>query len=794
MARQLTDKLARIRVGFLAPNAVRITHALPGEGAFPPERPWLEHVLLEQPALAQAEAGLDVRLLQGCVQVRAKGALVFSEAAPARLGLKKRSLQAVVDIPKAEFRLGLRRVDEGVRLRLAIEDDEAFYGWGEWFNAFQRKSGRLRLRIRDAIALLQDGETYSAIPVFYSSRGYAFWLLNSHTSRWRIEPEEHYLEMEADGPGADYILIYGPSFKRILATYTALTGRPPLLPRWAFGLWVTSYPQGHQDSVLEHVEQHRQRGIPLDALILDYHWEEGFHNFRWRKSLFPEPERMIASLKESGVRLGLILTPFVNQRTRPLQKKLLNHLAHNLPPGLEGDDERALPEFEEARAKGYLAHENARWWFGVGGMPDFANPQAAGWWNRLMAPLYAQGVDFFKNDDGEYLPEDARSVTGMDGGEYHNLYGFYYGRAIYEGMAALPSRPLIYARSVWAGSQRYPALFLGDQKPTYQGIRSTLRAGLNLGMLGFAYWTADVFGLDGKTIPEMHMRYAQWALLVPVARYFWRPPQIDDTRFPWSHGPEVEDNFRKYAELRYRLLPLYCALAWQAYQSGLPILRPLLMEFQDDPRLAGIDDQALLGDSLMLCPVVEPGATSRFIQLPAGYWFDFWSRKVWRGPGRITYPAPLDCLPLLVRGSAILPLGPALQRIPDDHRFDRLELHVWPPYPAQGELYEDDGCSLAYQQGAYRLTRFQAQVVQDPPGLVFSIEPLNSQLFDPGGEREIELILHYTAEPERVLINRAESGDWRYDPQVLALTVPLAHKTGQPVMVQVLAKTPKSGG
>ena len=133
--------------------------------------------------------------------------------------------------------------------------------------------------------------------------------------------------MDADGAGLDYIVIYGPSFKKILSIYTELTGKPPLLPRWAFGLWLTSYPQEDQDAVLQYVQQHRARGIPLEAVILDYHWEERFHNFRWRQELFPKPDTFIAEMKRQGARLGLILTPFVNQRNRPFQKWLLGRLA-----------------------------------------------------------------------------------------------------------------------------------------------------------------------------------------------------------------------------------------------------------------------------------------------------------------------------------------------------------------------------------------------------------------------------------------------------------------------------------
>jgi alpha-glucosidase len=351
-------------------------------------------------------------------------------------------------------------------------------------------------------------------------------------------------------------------------------------------------------------------------------------------------------------------------------------------------------------------------------MVDFTDPAASDWWNGMAHPLYRQGVAFFKNDDGEYLPEDGRSANGMQGDEYHNIYGFYYGKAMYEGMhppipagegSGRETRGLIYARSVWSGSQRFPAVFLGDQKPTFDHIRASLRAGLNMGLAGFAYWTADVFGLDGKTSPEIHMRYAQWALLNPVARYFLRPPQIDATRFPWSHGAEVESNFRKYTELRYRLLPYYYSLAWEAYRAGIPIIRPMLLEFPDNPRFADCADQYMLGDRLLVAPVVTAGEVQRKIVLPAGIWHDFWSGQAWQGPAEIEYPAALDCLPILVRGGRILPLGPLMQHIPDDHRFEQLELHLYPPLPAECLLYDDDGVTTAYRDGDYTLVRVRAE-------------------------------------------------------------------------------------
>lgn len=786
-----SEDIRRVRIRWLRPNVARVTHA-DAQGAFPSDRPWLEHVLLPggmvgdsgTPSLDDFTPEFDFQLQQGCLSAIAlEGGFVFSEARPPTQGIRQWKPYGTVDIPKTDVHLGVRRVDAGVRLAFSIQPGEAFYGWGEWFNAFQRQQGQVKLRIRDSIAMLQGRETYSGIPVFYSSRGYALWLLNSYASHWQIDPAQGVMEVQADGPGADYLLIYGPTFKRILQTYTGLTGRPPLLPRWAFGLWVTSYPQGHQDGVVEHVRQHRQRDIPLDAVILDYHWEQAYHNFQWRRSLIPEPERLIAELNELGVRLGLILTPFVNKGGRPFQKAFLKALASNIPPGMDWDDERDLAGYEEARSHGWLAHEKARWWFGLGGMPDFTNPQAAAWWNARMQPLYAQGVRFFKNDDGEYLPEDARSSLGMDGREYHNLYGFFYGRALYEGFPPSLGRPMIYARSVWAGSQRYPALFLGDQKPTCVGIRSTLRAGLNLGLLGFAYWTADVFGLDGKTTPEMHMRYAQWALLAPVARYFLRPSHIDDTRFPWSHGPEVETNFRKYAELRYRLLPYYLCLGWEAWQSGLPLVRPLALEFQERPELAAVDDQVMLGERLMICPIVEPGATARRILLPPGDWHDFWSGQSWQGPAAIDYPAPLDRLPLLVRGGSVLPMGESMPYIPEAHRLEQVQFHVWPPYPAQGMLYDDDGRSLAYQQGLCSVTRLEVR--GQAGGLVVQISAAQGDFPEQVKRRRAQVVLHRCPAPQQVRVAGEITAAWQYAAEAGELTIPLEYEVQAGVDVSI---------
>lgn len=741
---------------------MRITH-FPAGKPVPEERPWLKDVLLPKHDLIQGGNPIRVESRGGLISAKnAQDQVFFREIKTPRLEIRKIRPYFYLDIPQVAFHAGLRKVNEGIQLEIERARDESFYGGGEWFNGFERTSGTIWLDNRNALFGEQNHLTYSGLPFFLSSRGYGLLLLNSFRSKWSFKTGK--LIIESDGPGADYILIYGPKYKDILETYTSLTGRPPLLPRWAFGLWLTSYPQTDQAELLTYLKKHRELKIPLDAVILDYHWEERFHNLKWRKSLFPDPQNMIRELKELGIHLGLILTPFLNTKNRPLQKWLLNRFGQNVSAQVYRDDERDLEDFILAKSEGYLAHENVKWWFGSGGMLDFTNPKAASWWQTRLGELFKQGVDFIKNDDGEDLPDDGHSFNGMDGREYHNLYGFYYGKATFEAAddetqnkprGDTHPRHVIYARNTWLGSQRYPALFLGDQEANFEGIRRSIRGGLNLGMAGFSYWTADTFGLSGKNTPEIHMRYAQWALLSPVARYFSRPEEIDNTRFPWSHQDKVLANFRKYANLRMELLPYTNTLAHESYQKGIPILRPMILEFQDEVRFRSVDDQVMLGSQLMICPVLEHGVATRKIILPAGTWCDFWSAQTWQGGTTIEYPAPLDRLPLLVKGGSILAMSPVLQHIPENHRFDPLILRIWKSFPAHGSFVDDDGVSMDYQNGGFAV--FQMDANQTDDVLRIAIGKAQGQFNGQSLKRKVIVILPDAGMIETFRINGFEN-------------------------------------
>jgi len=716
------------RVTLWDEQTLRVTHIPRDAARFPPDRPWIKDILHQTSPSQEPSNSWRVTCEAGKVQIINEN-VSFSEFEPVRID------------ENGNYQLSIRTIP-----------DEKDYGWGEWFNTFNRKRSRFKLVNRESPAPLQSRQTYSSIPIFFSSNGYFFFLLNSHPIDWKVNPKKGFISVKALDGFPDYFLFFGKDPKTALEALTRLLGRPLLLPRWAFGLWVTSFPQENQEKTLDLVGEHRKRGIPLDSVILDYHWEDKFHNFQWRKSLFPSANKFIRQLDQLGIKLGLIFTPFENRKVSFVNKLFMSLYNQSISRGTLWDDERDLDGYTQGLKHDLFAHPNAPWWFGQGGMIDFTNPSAKQWWNKKLAPLYRQGVAFFKNDDGEYVPKAATSHLGVSANELHNLYGFYYGKAIYEGMQELDDRrAMIYARSVWAGSQRYPGMFLGDQIPTFENIKRSIHAGLNMSLLGFAYWTADCFGLNGKTTPEMHMRYAQWGLMVPIARYFVRPKEIDSTRFPWSHNEQVEQNFRRHVKLRYCLLPYFHTLGWEAYLCGIPIMRPLFMEFPGDPETHSVDDQVMLGKSILLAPVLNKKAQTRKVYLPKGNWFNFWTGHSYEGGQYLLFDTRVDFLPLFVRESTLLPMLKPMEFIPKGHHFDHLDLHFWPSFNGKLIFRDDDGTTTQYQSGKYAEMEIETELIEEAQEISCNIT--KTKTCAPFGPSSLDLIFHAISQPESVTVD-----------------------------------------
>ena len=287
------------------------------------------------------------------------------------------------------------------------------------------------------------------------------------------------------------------------------------------------------------------------------------------------------------------------------------------------------------------------------------------------------------------------------------------------------------------------------------------------------------------------MRYAQWALFSPIARYFWRPASIDPTRFPWSHGPQAEDNFRRLAKLRRRLLPYYNCLAWEAHLTGTPLLRPMLLEFPGDNRLKTTEDQVMIGACLLLAPVLRSGARERAVVLPEGAWHDFWSSQSWAGGVTVTIPAPLDRVPLLVRGGAILPMLPLARTTHDSACYEDLELHLWPPFSGTSLLREDDGLTQAYERGETALTRIEVE--QRDAQVDVGVSPAEGAFPGLPQGRCWTVVLHGAALPEPPRL-QAETGTCQTESFASEARITVTFATGKGFLLHLPGVEVKDSG
>ena len=568
--------------------------------------------------------------------------------------------------------------------RFEIAPDEQFYGLGERFHSFNHRGREITLHNVDAINQPQDCNYYS-IPFFLSSRGYGIFYNNTWQTRFRFDsevPDE--LSFESPGPNGDFFFIYGPSPREILSNHVYLTGCPPLLPRSALGLWLGDFPYEDQERIPRIGQEFIEHQLPWDNFYLDYEWANTFFDFQFSSATTPHPEDLAAWFRHHHRQLALIETPFVNAE---------------------------CPLYASALARKLFCDPVSAWWHTptYSGQIDFSNPEAARWWWQLHEPLVKMGVSFFVTDDGEFTREKALDFDGVSGGELHNYYSLLYARGMFEEMERSSSlRGFICSRSGFAGSQKYGTFFAGDQDTDYRNLQKVTRAVLSSGLSGMPLLRTDLAGLFGELDTQSYTRFTQSQALHPMLMLFtYIPSNVSSNTYagkldrrPWVYGEECLQNFRKYLQLRHSLVPYLYTLAAEAHAAGTPIMRPLLFEFPEDAQSWGVEDEYLVGQSLLVAPIMAKDTFAREVYLPAGAeWVDFWSDRVYPGGRKITYDAPLDVLPLLVRRGAILPFQDPLLTLVD-HPYPELTWRIYSSTETQRfVLYEDDGLTQDYKKG-----------------------------------------------------------------------------------------------
>jgi alpha-D-xyloside xylohydrolase len=527
--------------------------------------------------------------------------------------------------------------------------------------------------------------------------------------KWKTPPRTPYTSLWSEvGDGIDYYFVYGPDLDDVVAGYREITGRAPLVPRWALGLWQSRDLYRKAQDSTDALTEFRKRGIPIDTIVQDWqYWRPGqWGSHEFDPERYPDPKGWIAEIHDK------------------FKARLMISVWPKFYPATENF--RALQE------KGFLYPETLKrptrdWLNNVHTFYDAFNPEARKlFWKQMNEGLFSKGVDAWWMDAtepemiNEGTPESLKETmnpTAMgSGARMANAYALVNSQAVYEGQRSVDpdKRVFILTRSAFAGIQRYgSASWSGDVSADWDSLRKQIPAGLNMAISGVPWWTSDV---GGYTVPvkwsgpnpkpedveewrELVTRWFQFATFCPLLRVHGKPPYREMWYFGGDEGHRAYTTQLAFDRLRYRMLPYtYSVAAAVTHQNG-SVMRPLIMDFRDDPAVLGIGDQFLFGPSLLVNPVYASKATRRSVYLPRGGWYDFWTGVLQEGGRRIDAPAPFDSMPLYVRAGSILPMGPELQYT-EEKAADPVTLWVYTGANAAFELYEDDGVSYGYEKGA----------------------------------------------------------------------------------------------
>ncbi len=534
--------------------------------------------------------------------------------------------------------LGYVTTPEGpfMRCQLQVDVGEKIYGLGERFTPFVRNGQVVDMWNEDGGT--SSELSYKNIPFYLSNRNYGVLVNDSGPVSFEVCSEAvTKVQFSMPGQRLDFVVIGGEDRKDVLTHYTALSGRPALPPAWSFGLWLTSSFTTSYDekTVSSFVDGMAERDIPLSVFHFDCFWmkENEWCGFEWDKDMFPDVEGMLERMHQKGLKICVWINPYLAQHSAA---------------------------FDEAADKGYLLKKPNgdiwQWdlWQAGLAVVDFTNPEAAEWYQGKLRELLRQGVDCFKTDFGERIPTDVVYHDGSDPERMHNYYTYLYNKAVYQVLAEERGKEeaVLFARSATVGGQKFPVHWGGDCNSTYVSMAESLRGGLGLCLSGFGYWSHDIGGFEGTASPDLYKRWLAFGLLSSHSRLHGS----GSYRVPWLFGEEAVEVCRYFAKLKNRLMPYLYSLAAENARTGVPVMRAMLLEF-DDLGCEDCDRQYMLGDSLLAAPVMREDGTVDYY-LPAGTWTHLLSGETeesagsWKR-GRYDYFS----LPLFVRENTILPIG-----------------------------------------------------------------------------------------------------------------------------------------
>lgn len=599
-------------------------------------------------------------------------------------------------------------------IRKQLFGDEHIYGLGD-------KTGFLDKKGYDYVMWNSDNPDphvenptfkalYKSIPFFIVLRPhcvYGIFVDNPHKSFFDMGYESvDYYSFSAALGNLDYYFISGQDMAEVITSYTMLTGRAPLPQLWTLGYHQSRWSYRSQDEVMALAKMFRKHHIPCDAIHLDIDYMERFKVFTSDPTRFPDLTKLSDHLAKLGIKLVTIIDPGVKV-------------------------EKGYALYEDGVQNGYFAqtpsgdiYQNVVW-PGDSVYPDFTSQSVRHWWGSQTAFQVQHHIRGIWNDMNEPasfrgpLPDDVTFPGDSDSRVFqhqdiHNVYGHLMSKATYDGLKQLDKRrPFVITRACYSGTQKYATAWTGDNQSLWCHLKMSIPQLLNLGLSGMPFVGTDIGGFGANTTPELLCRWIEASCFAPLFRN--HSAKYTRRQEPWQFDKQTLEINRKYIQLRYHFLPYLYDLCYQESQNGLPILRPLVLHYSDDPKVAECNDEYLVGDAILVAPITEQGATIRPVYLPEGLWINYWTNERIEGKTYILQDAPLDYCPIYIKAGSILPTFPPMESI-EPSRLTTLILQV---YPDKNNLvkpyvhYQDNGEDFEYQNGMYNLYQFQADMCTD---------------------------------------------------------------------------------
>jgi alpha-D-xyloside xylohydrolase len=554
-----------------------------------------------------------------------------------------------------------------------LNHDESIYGLGEQFIAFDKVGQTIDLNTIDALGVTTP-RSYKNVPFYVSNKGYGvFFNHSSLMTAWLGSMSGTDVQVAAHDDFLDYYVMTG-SIKEVLARYTDITGKGSLPPKWTFGYWQSKISYSSAKEILEIASEMRKKEIPCDVIHLDTHWfkHDWYCDLQFDPERFPDVPGTFKELDELGFKVSLWQLPYI-----PEGSKLFDDLV--------AVDGFVKTKDDEIYNCGVCFTPELKGKSCTVGVVDYTNPAAVRVHQDAFRRLFKMGAKVIKTDFGEAAPSDGVYHDGTPGHQMHNLYPLLYNKAVAEVTEQETGDAVVWARSAWAGSQRYPLHWGGDNSPNHFNLYSQLLGGMSMGMSGFQFWSQDIGGFLGETNDALLCRWMQMGMFMSHARIHGC-----GDRELYKFSAQCQEICKKYIDLRYQLIPYIFSEAHDCVERSLPMLRPLVIEYQDDPTVRTIGDQYLFGSSLLVAPILSESDT-RMVYLPAGTWTDWWSGELLTGARWLEVSAGLETMPIYIREGAIIPMGPTMNYI-DEKQIDEYQIRL-------GHFSEGDRSKFTLRHG-----------------------------------------------------------------------------------------------